>query len=111
MVHVLSHPDEAWEGERGHLNADLFRRHLPARYNYSQYFVCGPGPMMEATEAALTDIGVPADRVHTELVSIPSASLWSEGRILLRQMYTTRFVILTAVLLTLACFVWAVYVQ
>jgi predicted ferric reductase len=66
VVHVLSHPDEAWEGERGHLNADLFRRHLPERYHQLQYFVCGPGPMMDATEDALAEIGVPADHVHTE---------------------------------------------
>ena len=66
VVHVLSHPDEAWQGERGHLNADLLRRHLPERYQHLQYFVCGPGPMMDATERALAEIGVPADRIHTE---------------------------------------------
>ena len=29
----------------------------------------------------------------------------------MRQMYTTRFVVFTAVLLTLACFLWAILVQ
>ena len=66
VVHVLSHPDDAWKGERGHLNADLCRRYLPERYHHLQYFICGPGPMMDATEDALAEIGVPADRVHTE---------------------------------------------
>lgn len=66
VVHVLSHPDETWDGERGHLNADLLRQYLPERYQHLQYFACGPGPMMDATERALAQIGVPADRVHTE---------------------------------------------
>ena len=31
-VYVLSHPDERWEGEQGHLDAAVLRRHLPKRY-------------------------------------------------------------------------------
>jgi len=32
----------------------------------TEFFICGPGPMMDAAEAALHEIGVPGERVHTE---------------------------------------------
>lgn len=66
VVHVLLAPEEDWEGERGFIDENLLRRHLPERHGRLQYFVCGPGPMMDAMEDALSGLGVPAERVHTE---------------------------------------------
>lgn len=41
------------------------------------FFICGPGPMMDAAEAALTEVGVPADRILVERFTAgrPSAAL------------------------------------
>ena len=41
------------------------------------WFICGPGPMMDAAEAALIDRGVAKDRIHIErfLAGRPSAAL------------------------------------
>ena len=41
------------------------------------WFICGPGPMMDAAEASLTDRGVAKDRIHIErfLAGRPSAAL------------------------------------
>jgi ring-1,2-phenylacetyl-CoA epoxidase subunit PaaE len=41
------------------------------------WFICGPGPMMDAAEAALTDRGVEKNRIHIErfLAGRPSAAL------------------------------------
>jgi ring-1,2-phenylacetyl-CoA epoxidase subunit PaaE len=41
------------------------------------WFICGPGPMMDSAEAALTDRGVVKDRIHIErfLAGRPSAAL------------------------------------
>jgi ring-1,2-phenylacetyl-CoA epoxidase subunit PaaE len=41
------------------------------------WFICGPGPMMDAAEAALIDRGVARDRIHIErfLAGRPSAAL------------------------------------
>ncbi len=37
-----------------------------------QAFICGPGPFMDAAQAALIDAGMPADQVHVErFVSLP----------------------------------------
>jgi ferredoxin-NADP reductase len=74
VVHVLSHPDRDWQGEKGHINASVLsrrlsgseHRHLPARCRRLVYFICGPNAMMDATENALAHLGVPAEKVHTE---------------------------------------------
>jgi predicted ferric reductase len=66
VVHVLERPPADWTGETGYVTSELLSRRLPPGYRRFQFFICGPGPMMDAAEAALLAIGVPADRVHTE---------------------------------------------
>ena len=66
VVHVLQRPPANWAGESGYVTAELLSRHLPNEYRRFQFFICGPGPMMDAVETALFHLGVPAERVHTE---------------------------------------------
>jgi predicted ferric reductase len=67
LVTVLLRADEDWDGERGFVTAEILTRHLPPMlYRRFQYFICGPGPLMDAMEEVLPRIGVPAERVHTE---------------------------------------------
>jgi predicted ferric reductase len=67
LVTVLLRAGEDWEGERGFVNADILTRYLPpSLYRRFQYLICGPGPLMDAMEEILPEIGVPADRIHTE---------------------------------------------
>ena len=66
VVHVLERTPDEWEGETGYLTAEILARHLPPAYRRFQYFICGPDPMMDAAEAALIELGVPPERVHTE---------------------------------------------
>jgi predicted ferric reductase len=66
VVHVLERPPERWTGETGYVRASVLSRHLPTGFRRFQYFICGPDPMMDATEHALLGLGVPAERVHTE---------------------------------------------
>jgi predicted ferric reductase len=66
VVHVLERPPADWTGESGYVSAELLSRHLPRGYRRFQFFICGPGPMMDAAETALVELGVPAERVHTE---------------------------------------------
>lgn len=65
-VHVIEQPPPGWTGETGYVTAGMLRRHLPHGYPRFQFFVCGPNPMLDAMEAVLPGIGVPADRIHTE---------------------------------------------
>jgi len=66
VVHVLEHPPPGWTGETGYVTGALLERCLPRNFRRFQFFICGPGPMMDAAEAALHEIGVPGERVHTE---------------------------------------------
>lgn len=64
VVHVLS-DDPAWKGERGRIDRDMLARLVPD-VKERDVFLCGPPPMMKAVRAALSDLSVPADRVHYE---------------------------------------------
>jgi predicted ferric reductase len=66
VVHALERPHDGYQGETGYLTLEVLRRHLPRRFERMQYFVCGPGPMMDAVERALEALGVPAERINTE---------------------------------------------
>ncbi len=66
VVHVLERPPDDWVGETGHVTVEVLSRHLPQGYRRFQFFICGPDPMMDAAEAALVQLGVPPERVHTE---------------------------------------------
>jgi predicted ferric reductase len=69
LIHILSDPHEGWTGERGHITAETLRRHLPEPYAAHEYFICGPGVMMDAVETALAGLGVPMSKYHSERYS------------------------------------------
>ncbi|MFL6767291.1 MAG: 2Fe-2S iron-sulfur cluster-binding protein [Sphingomicrobium sp.] len=81
LYHFLS--DE--EGDVDLFNGMLDREHIDASIEHlvgepasvDAWFICGPGPMMDAAEAALVDLGVGKDRIHIErfLAGRPSAAL------------------------------------
>lgn len=66
LVCVLEKPSLGWEGERGHITAQLLRRCLPKQYKRFQFFMCGPTPLMDAVERELQEIGVGSELVHSE---------------------------------------------
>ncbi len=69
VVHVLQKPHADWTGERGFIDAALFRRHLPPPFAEHEYFICGPNVMMDAIERALAELDVPMSRYHSERYS------------------------------------------
>lgn len=69
VVHVLEKPQGDWNGERGFVTAELFKRHLPPPYAEHDYFICGPDVMMDASEQALQELDVPLSRYHSERYS------------------------------------------
>lgn len=66
IVHVLQNPPEGWTGERGFVTAEVFKRHLSRPYADHEYFICGPGVMMDAIEKALGELSVPMSKYHSE---------------------------------------------
>jgi predicted ferric reductase len=66
VVHVLQEPPVDWTGERDFITAEVLRRHLPRPYTDHEYFICGPGAMMDAIETALGEMNVPMSKYHSE---------------------------------------------
>lgn len=64
VVHVLSR-QEGWPGERGTIDAEVLQKYVDNIHS-SQFFICGPPPMMQAVERTLTELGVPKNRIHYE---------------------------------------------
>jgi predicted ferric reductase len=69
IVHVLDEPSADWTGERGFINAEVLKRHLPRPYADHEYFICGPSAMMDAIETALGEMKVPMSNYHSERYS------------------------------------------
>jgi len=69
VIHVLANPPANWTGEKGFIDAEMFKRHLPPPYADHEYFICGPNPMMDAIEKALDELGVPLVKYHSERYS------------------------------------------
>jgi predicted ferric reductase len=65
VVHVLEKPPLGWLGETGVVGPELLERHLP-RSGRRVCFVCGPDAVVDATEAALAEMGVLVDDIHSE---------------------------------------------
>jgi len=63
--HVLSEQED-WEGEKGFVTKEVLQRLLTAEELRRRVFLCGPPPMMDSVTKALTALGTPRNRVHTE---------------------------------------------
>jgi ferredoxin-NADP reductase len=57
--------DQSWEGERGFIDAQMLRRHLPA-LNGPIYYIAGPPRMVTAMRDMLVNAGVDEDDIRTE---------------------------------------------
>ncbi|MCX6612644.1 MAG: ferredoxin reductase family protein [Acidobacteria bacterium] len=66
VIYALEKPPEAWQGERGYITQAVLEKYLPAQHKRFQYFICGPGPMMDSIEGILPKLGIPGRQIHTE---------------------------------------------
>ena len=64
IIHVLSRQED-WPGERGHIDADILKKHI-GEFPGREFFICGPPSMMKSVENVLSDLGASKKRVHTE---------------------------------------------
>lgn len=66
-IHVPEKPPEDWDGQGGFIDRAMLEELLTGESIAKHHaMVCGPGPMMDAVEMALLDLGMPRDRVHSE---------------------------------------------
>ena len=56
---------EGWDGERGYINADMIKRHVPNLVT-PLFYLAGPTPMIQAMRKVLDSLGVKRDRIRQE---------------------------------------------
>jgi predicted ferric reductase len=66
VVHVLSRPDPGWRGERGRVDDQLLRRHVPRDVARWSALVCGPPAMVAQASASLAGLGMPLPAIQAE---------------------------------------------
>jgi ring-1,2-phenylacetyl-CoA epoxidase subunit PaaE len=73
LIHVLSRQAQEVDLLQGRIDGDKVRAIIAALLpvaSMDEVFICGPDEMISATEAALVEAGVPADRVRTERFTV-----------------------------------------
>ena len=88
--HFLAEEDEEFELFNGMLDrgkCDEILTSLIDAEEVAAFFICGPGPMMDAAEEALRAKGVASDRIHLERFTAgrPSAALEAQMQALTRE--------------------------
>jgi ring-1,2-phenylacetyl-CoA epoxidase subunit PaaE len=70
LYHFLDSEDQDIELFNGMLGRDRIEQAIaalvPDAAEVDGWFICGPGPMMDAAEGALLDRNIPKDRIHIE---------------------------------------------
>lgn len=56
---------EGWEGERGHINADMIKKYVPD-IETPIYYLAGPPEMVKAMRKLLMEIGANEDNIRSE---------------------------------------------
>ena len=76
MIHILSRQAQEVDLLQGRIDGDKVRAIVASLLpiaSMDEVFVCGPLSMIEATEATLLELGVPASRIHTERFTTSNA--------------------------------------
>ena len=67
LHYVLQNPPADWDGHTGTITRAVLEACLPEESRaQARYFVCGPGPMIDAVDLDLRRLGVPAGRIISE---------------------------------------------
>ncbi len=69
VIHVLSSPGEGWNGETGRIDSEKLEKYCEGEFEGKAFYVCGPGPLVQAVVGALEGFGVPGKSIHTEIFS------------------------------------------
>nr|WP_319564558.1 2Fe-2S iron-sulfur cluster-binding protein [uncultured Rhodoferax sp.] len=75
LIHILSRQAQEADLMQGRIDGDKVRAIINALLpvgSMDEVFICGPEAMIEVTEKALLEAGVPAKQVHTERFTSPT---------------------------------------
>jgi ring-1,2-phenylacetyl-CoA epoxidase subunit PaaE len=70
VVYILDREEAGWSGYTGFVVKDmalkLLRENTDLNFQHSEFFICGPTPMMKEVESALGVLGMPKEKIHIE---------------------------------------------
>ena len=70
MVHTLDQYSDDWEGYQGRMDKEkanyLLDNYCKSTWEKSEYYICGPAPMMNEVELALQNKLIPKEQIHKE---------------------------------------------
>ncbi|SEA59977.1 ferredoxin reductase family protein [Alkalimonas amylolytica] len=66
VVHVLKEPPEDWDEEQGFIDDKLLTKYIKNARSQTDYYVCGPPPLMNGVESALRKRDVPLQHIFSE---------------------------------------------
>ncbi len=69
VIHILSRPDEKWDGETGHLSGEKIRYLCDGDLQNKAFYLCGPPIMNRQIIQDFRDLGVPDARIRFEKFS------------------------------------------
>lgn len=70
VIHVLSEPEEEWNGYSGFLTHEILESELPGNLADMDYYICGPEPMMDLVERELAQKPIPLRQISSERFQI-----------------------------------------
>ncbi len=70
VIHVLENPPAGWNGQKGLISREMILNELPENCDNTEFYVCGPEPLMDLAETVLRRQGVPLYNVHSERFNI-----------------------------------------
>jgi glycine betaine catabolism B len=68
VIITIKRPRQAWKGITGRINIEMIKKTVPD-YSERVFYTCGPRPMVDATVAVLTKMGLPETRIKYEYFS------------------------------------------
>lgn len=69
VIHVLSKPNDDWQGERGHLDREKIERFLGPNLAGKSFYVSGPSGLVKSIREYLREMKIPKNKIHTEFFS------------------------------------------
>ncbi len=69
VVHVLSHPDNNWQGESGYVNEEILDKYIDD-YKQKSFYICCPDAMRKAVMKILKKRGVKSRQIRMEVFSL-----------------------------------------
>lgn len=69
VIHVLSKPNDVWQGERGHLDREKIERFLGSELAEKSFYVSGPSGLVNSIKEYLHQMKIPKNKIHMEFFS------------------------------------------